>query len=187
MKPRQKNFFSICNTCRSCCCQNARPPITQNRRTRIEEYLVTQGLRVENPFEGTAYVFPRETRDGFCVFFDEETRKCRIYVVKPETCVAGPITFDINLPTGMIEFYLKLEHICPLAGKLQKDPVALEYHLNAAKRELLTLVGDLDADALSAILQINEPDTWKIGETPLSHDVLNRLLNTRARRTSSVP
>jgi Fe-S-cluster containining protein len=186
MKPRQTNFFSICNTCKLCCCQNARPPITQNRRKQIEEYLLTQDLRVDKPFETTEYVFPRETKDGFCVFFDEETRRCRVYAVKPETCVAGPITFDINLQTGKIEFYLKLERICPLAGTLKKDMVALEKHVTSAKRELLTLVGELDAEALTAILQIDEPETWKIGEASLSKDVLERLRNPHAGRKGSV-
>jgi len=141
---------------------------------------------VDEPFEMTEYVFPRETRDGFCVFFDKETRKCQVNVVKPETCVAGPITFDINLQTGKIEFYLKFERICPLAGKLEKDMVALEKHLTSAKRELLTLVGELDAEALTAILQIDEPETCKIGETSLSKGVLEKLRNTHARRKGSV-
>ena len=186
MKPRQTNFFSICNTCKLWCCQNAKPPITQKRRKIIEEYLLAQGLRVNKLFEMTEYVFPRETRDGFCVFFNEETRRCRVYIVKPETCVAGPITFDINLQMGKMEFYLKFERICPLAGKLEKDMVALEKHLNSAKRELLTLVGELEAEALSAILQIDEPETWKIGETSLSKEVLERLRNQHARRKGSV-
>jgi len=141
---------------------------------------------VDKSFEISEYVFPRETRDGFCVFFDEETRRCRVYVVKPETCVAGPITFDINLQMGKIEFYLKFERTCPLAGKLKKDMIALENHLNSAKRELLTLVGELDTEALLAILQIDEPETWKIGETSLNKDVLERLRNTHARRKGSV-
>jgi hypothetical protein len=106
--------------------------------------------------------------------------------VKPETCVAGPITFDINLQTGKIEFYLKFERICSLAGKLKKDQVALEKHLNSAKQELLTLVGELDFEALSAILQITETETYKIGESSLSEDVLERLRNTRARRKDGV-
>jgi len=182
MKPRQKNFFSICGTCKSCCCQNARPPITQKRRKLIEDYLLAQGLRVDNPFETTEYVFPRETGDGFCVFFDEETRKCQVYSVKPETCVAGPITFDINLQTGKIEFYLKFERICPLAGSLKKNQIALEKHLSSAKRELLTLVGELDAEALSAILKIDESETRKIGEALLSKEVLERQQKIRARR-----
>jgi hypothetical protein len=147
---------------------------------------LTQDLRVNKPFETTEYVFPRETKDGFCVFFDKETRRCRVYAVKPETCVAGPITFDINLQTGKIEFYLKLERVCPLAGTLKKDMSALEKHMTSAKRELLTLVGELDAEALTAILQIDEPETWKIGEASLSKDILERLRNPHARRKSSV-
>jgi hypothetical protein len=186
MKQRQKNYFLICSTCKSCCCQNARPPITQKRRKLIEEYCLAQDLRIDKFFETTEYVFPQETDDGFCIFFDEKTRKCQIYVVKPETCVAGPITFDINLKTGKIKFYLKFERICSLAGSLKKDRVALKNHLNSAKRELLTLVGELDAEALSAILQIDEPETHKIGEASLNKEVLEGLQKIRARRKSAI-
>ena len=186
MKQRQKNFFSVCALCISCCCQNARPPITQKRRKLIEDYRLAQGLSKDKSFDTTEYVFPRETGDGFCVFFDAETRKCQIYSVKPETCVAGPITFDINLQTGKIEFYLKFERICPLAGSLKKDQVALKKHLTSAKRELLTLVGELDSEALSAILQIDEPETCKIGEASLSKDVLERQRNIHTRRKSVI-
>lgn len=147
---------------------------------------MAQGLRVDNPFETTEYVFPRETGDGFCVFFDEETRKCQVYSVKPETCVAGPITFDINLQTGKIEFYLKFERICPLASSLKKNQIALEKHLSSAKRELLTLVGKLNAEALSAILKIDESETRKIGEALLSKEVLKRQQKIRARRKGAI-
>ncbi len=186
MKPRQKNFFKVCRICRIVCCQHARPPITPHRRQILQAAFDTPEALREDLFETTTYTFPRETRDGFCVFFDPETRKCRVYAVKPETCVAGPITFDINLQTGTLELYLKLESICPLAGQLRRTPQMLADHVITAKRELLQLVRDLDTEALAAILQIDEPDTWKIGDVALSPDILNKLRTAQTHRQDPV-
>jgi hypothetical protein len=47
---------------------------------------------------------------------------------------------------------------------------------------LLTLIVELDDEALSAILQIDEPETCKIGEASLSKDVLERQRNIQTRR-----
>ncbi len=186
MKPRQQNFFNVCSICGIVCCHHARPPITRQRRQILQAALGTPESSSKDLFETTTYTFPHETRDGFCVFFDHDTRKCRVYAVKPETCVAGPITFDINLHTGKLELYLKLESICPLAGQLRKDPQVFGTHVNAAKRELLRLVHDLDADALAAILHIDEPDTRKIGEVALSPNILNKLWAAQAHRQGPV-
>ncbi len=171
----QNNFFQVCRKCKFYCCQKARPPVTRRRKKILENYLVAQGLKIEEPFDRTTYTFIRETSDGFCVFFDKETGKCLAHSVKPETCVAGPITFDINLQTGKIEWFLKSESICPLAGILYKDKArALENHLSSAKKELQTLVHELDGDALCAILKIEEPETFKIGEDSLSPEILEK-------------
>jgi hypothetical protein len=89
--------------------------------------------------------------------------------------VAGPITFNINPQTSKIEWFLKTEKICPLAGALFNSKVELQRHMASAKRELLTLVHDLDAEALQAILTIEEPDTFKIGEDDLDAEVLSKL------------
>lgn len=164
---RQENFFHICNACPIRCCKDARPPITNERKRIIEKYLEDNGVSILNPFIQTDYTFPREDEEGYCVFHEKETKKCKIHPVKPETCVAGPITFDINSKTGKIEWYLKTEKICPLAGKLCKDPNMLEIHLKSAKREILRLIRQLDPKALNAILKIEEPETFKIDETEL--------------------
>jgi hypothetical protein len=124
----------------------------------------------------TDYVFPREDEEGYCVFHDKETRKCLIHPVKPETCVAGPITFDINLETGKIEWFLKTEKICPLAGKLYKNQKMLQKHLKSAKKEILKLVHQLDSKALKAILKIEEPETFKIGEDEIEKEKLFLLI-----------
>ena len=142
----------------------------------IESYLKGNGTHVEDAFEEKkAYRFPREIEERRCCFFDRKTKKCQVHAVKPETCVAGPITFDINGDTGKIEWYLKTEKICPLAGALFRSKNELQRHVESAKRELLTLVHDLDAEALQLILKIKEPDTFKIGEDDLDAEVLRKL------------
>lgn len=173
---RQVNFFNVCENCPTSCCIGARPPVTSKRKMTIENYLKATGLAIENAFEEkNVYTFPKETEGNKCIFLDKNTKKCSIHPVKPETCVAGPITFDINLKTGEIEWFLKAEKICPLAGVLYKNKWELQSYLESARRELLKLVNDLDAEALQAILKIEEPDTFKIGEDDLNPEVLAKL------------
>jgi len=172
---RQANFFQVCGGCRIGCCSGARPPITAKRKAIIENYLKEEHVKVDKPFDKRVYMFPRETEDGYCIFFQKETRRCQIHPVKPETCVAAPITFDINLQTGKIEWFLKMEKICPLAGELYKHEKALLSHTRSAKREILNLVRDLNPAELHEILKIEEPDTFKIGEDDLDPVVLAQL------------
>lgn len=172
---RQRDFFDVCGKCRISCCQNARPPTTIERRKTIEAFLKRQGFNAENLFEQSAYTFPKEDAEGYCVFYDKKTRKCQIHPVKPETCVAGPITFDVNTKTGMVEWYLKMEKICPLAGAMYKNKAVLERHLESAKREIRRLLRELDDEALRAILRIEEPETFKIGEEKAEKEVLRKL------------
>jgi hypothetical protein len=172
---RQSNFFDICDRCSVTCCRSARPPLTLRRRQIIDAYLKEQGFRIENPFTQTAYFFPREDAEGYCVFYDKKKKKCRIHPVKPETCVAGPITFDINMKTQKIEWHLKKEKICSLARAVGKNEETLKKHLVSAKREILKLVGDLDSKSLKAILEIGEPETFKIGEDDIRKDLLDKL------------
>jgi len=138
--------------------------------------LNTHGFQVSNPFENSGYAFPRELDDGYCIFFDKTTRKCQIHPVKPETCVAGPVTFDINLETGEIEWFLKKDKICPLASVLYRDRATFKKHMKSAKREVLRLVRDLDAEALRTILTIEEPETFKIGADALDSKVVAKLM-----------
>jgi Fe-S-cluster containining protein len=172
---RQEDFFNVCANCKISCCQNARPPITRERRKIIEEYLKEQKIPIQNPFIKTIYTFPREDTEGYCVFYDKKTRKCKVHPVKPETCVAGPITFDINTQTQKIEWYLKMEKICPLAGVLYKNGEVLKKHLESAKKEILRLVRELEPEALRAILKIEEPETFKIDQDPIESYILDKL------------
>jgi len=174
-KSRQADFFSVCVNCPLCCCNGARPPVTSKRKRIIQDFLNAKGFRGSNPFEERDYTFLRETEDGRCIFLDTSTMKCQIHHVKPETCVAGPVTFDINLKTKKIEWLLKMEKICPLSGILCEHKEALEKHIKSAKREILRLVRDLDAQALRIILAIEEPDTFKIDEDSLNSKIVAKL------------
>jgi Fe-S-cluster containining protein len=172
---RQSDFLNVCAKCGIDCCNGARPPLTAKRKKLIKSYLEANGGFVSNPFEDREYAFPTEIDTGHCTFFDKDSAKCRIHPVKPETCVAGPITFDINVKTGKIEWFLKMEKICLLAGVLNQDKAALEKHMKSAKREILRLVRGLDSLALRAILTIEEPDTFKIDEDNLDSKVITKL------------
>ncbi|MEM2995333.1 MAG: YkgJ family cysteine cluster protein [Candidatus Bathyarchaeia archaeon] len=174
-KERQNNFFNVCGECKIDCCKNAKPPITDERKKIIENHLKNNEIFIENPFTKTAYTFPREDAEGYCIFYDKKTKKCQIHIVKPETCVAGPITFDINMQTRKIEWYLKMEKICPLAGILHKNGEMLKKHLESAKKEITRLVRELNPEALKAILKIEEPETFKIDEDTIEDTILNKL------------
>lgn len=134
------------------------------------------------PFVKEDYTHPRETAEGYCVFFDAKTKRCRVHSVKPETCVAGPITFDINVSKGRMVWYLKRKKICGLAGSLHHDEGRLCEHLKSAQRELTTLVENLPPGDLLSILRIPEPDTFKIGEAELNPKVLTALRRARRRK-----
>ena len=174
---RESAFFDVCSQCQTLdCCLGSRPPLTPRRVRIIEAYLKEQGIQVKNPLMKAAYVFPKEGKEGFCVFNDRKTKKCLVHAVKPETCVAGPVTFDVNSKTQKLEFHLKKETICPLAGRLYEDKEQLNKHLKLAKKEIKRLVKELDAEALKTILKIEEPETFKIDEDPLNNDILDKLV-----------
>lgn len=181
VKDRKENdFFNVCSQCMTSCCINARPPLTRKRTRTIRAYLREQRIPTKEPFVQASYTFPREDSEGYCIFNDRKTGKCKIHAVKPETCVAGPVTFDVNAKTGKIEWHLKKDTICPLAGRLYLDKARLEEHLALAKSEINALVTELDGEALSAILKIEEPDTFKIGEEAAEKGTLNKLSQERS-------
>jgi uncharacterized protein len=167
--------FDVCSTCHVTCCIDANPPLTSGREETIVTHLKEQKKSVENVFVHGGYTHPAADVEGRCVFYNTQTRRCKIHQVKPETCKAGPITFDINLKTGKVEWFLKKGAICALAQKLAENKEALQSHLEGAEPELLRLISELDADALKEILKIQEPETFKIGETSLPKGTLAKL------------
>lgn len=165
---RQDNFFNVCGQCKISCCKDARPPVSPKRRKIIEDFLGTHPIQgVQPPYftRENKYTHPREDENGYCIFYNKKTRLCRIHSIKPETCVAGPITFDVNPKTKKLEYYIKMEKICPLAGRIYKmKDGTLQKHVTSAKREIRRLVLDIEPESLKAILKIEEPDTFKVDE-----------------------
>jgi Fe-S-cluster containining protein len=151
------------------------PPLTFKRKKIIEDYLREQKIHVEHPFTDEAYSYPAVDAMGFCVFYDKDTRKCLVHPVKPETCRAGPVTFDINCRTRKVEWYLKTPEVCALARILRGNDNLFRAHFRVAKEEILRLIYELEPKALQAILKIEEPQTVKIGEDDLPMGVIEKL------------
>lgn len=55
-----------------------------------------------------------EFRNGDCVFFDGETRKCRVYAARPRQCRTWPF-WDSNVRTP--ESWAGTCQVCPGSGK----------------------------------------------------------------------
>ena len=167
--------FDVCCECKVTCCQEAKPPLTKERKKIIKAYLKNQGISIRRPFAEAGYSYPAVDAAGFCVFYDKTSKKCLVHPVKPETCKAGPVTFDINRSAGKVEWFLKTGEICIFAPKLYQNQGKFNEHLNVAKEEVLRLICSLDTAALLAILKIPEPQTFKIGEEALPKEAAKKL------------
>jgi Fe-S-cluster containining protein len=172
---RKTSSFDVCCRCKYGCCQNVNPPLTLKRKRLIEAYLRRQKIRVEKPFTNEAYSYPVVDAMGLCVFYEKDTRKCLVHPVNPETCRAGPVTFDINCRTRKVEWYLKTAEVCELAKALCENGSLFGNHFKVAREQLLRLICGLDPEALQAILKIEEPQTVKIGEEDLPEEVMEKL------------
>jgi Fe-S-cluster containining protein len=172
---RKTCAFDVCCQCKNGCCQNVNPPLTLKRKRLIRDYIREQKIRVDNPFTNEAYSYPAVDANGFCVFYDKTTRKCLVHPVKPETCRAGPVTFDVNRHTQKVEWYLKTAEACPLAKILCGNNNSFKAHFKVSRGELLRLICGLDSKALQAILKIEEPQTVKIGEDELPKEIIKKL------------
>jgi Fe-S-cluster containining protein len=172
---RKTSSFDVCCQCKSGCCQGVKPPLTLKRTKLIEDYLIEQKIQAERLFVNEAYSYPAEDATGFCVFYDKDTKKCLVHPVKPETCRAGPVTFDINCRTRKVEWYLKTAEVCELAKALCENSNLFGKHFEVAREQLLRLICELDSKALQAILKIEEPQTVKIGEDDLPKKVMEKL------------
>jgi uncharacterized protein len=164
--------FDVCSQCRSICCQDAKPPLTEKRKKVLKEYMQKQKINIKEPFDKSDYSYPAVDEQVYCRLFNKQTGKCYVHPVKPETCVSGPITFDINFRTKKVEWFLKKEALCPFAGVLYRNRAAFKNHLTVAKKQITQLIGELSAEELRAIVKIDEPMTFKIGEDDLSPQVI---------------
>ena len=167
--------FDVCSNCKLSCCVDANPPLTTQREKTIENYLKNEKISFKRPFVREEYSHPASDADGVCVFFSKKTGECIVHAVKPETCKAGPVTFDINLTTRKIEWFLKKVSICRFAPKLREKQVQFSEHFEVAKEEITRLICNLETEELLAILKISEPETIKIGENELPRAIIHKL------------
>ena len=167
--------FDVCCECKVSCCQDAKPPLTSERKKIIKAYLKKQGINIKQPFVKAGYSYPAVDAAGFCVFYEKATKKCLVHQVKPETCIAGPITFDVNCHTGKVEWFLKTSEICVFAPKLYQNRERFVEHFKVAREEILRLMCNLDSEALRTVLKVEEPQTFKLSEDDLPKEAAKKL------------
>ncbi len=149
-----------CNECHLAggCCFEARPPLSQERI----DILLENGVSAD-AVEFAGYKRLRLRKDGFCVLFKDG--KCSIHSVKPETCVAGPFTFDIE--GNMLQIFIKRESICPMVRFLKANRKAYDGLFEASVEKIMDLVNSVPPSEMAEILKIEEPETDLVAEIRL--------------------
>ena len=101
--------------------------------------------------------------DGFCVLFQDG--KCSIHSIKPETCVAGPFTFDMK--GNVLQIFIKRESICPMVRFLKANRKAFDGLFEASVERIMELVNSVPPEEMAEILKIDEPETDLVAEIRL--------------------
>lgn len=149
----------ICEKCGGRCCYYAKPPLTEERIS----ILLDHGMTFDDIlFQSYRKLDTKST--GFCVGFRDG--KCKVQGVKPETCVAGPFTFDVR--NDKLEIYLKKERLCDLVAFLKNNPEVYQEQYDLALQSICHLVKTLPSEELAEVLKVEESDTDLVGEVPLS-------------------
>jgi len=148
---------SICMRCDSHCCHDAHPPISPSCYERLIKAGIDPAM-----FESEGYTRLKTKKNRECILL--VNGKCSIHSCKPETCRAGPFTFDVR--GDVIEIFLKYPSICPMVRLLKEVPEAYGQQYDAAVRSITHLVRNLPEDELAAVCRIDEPETEKAGEIP---------------------
>lgn len=140
------------------CCFEARPPLSQERI----DILTANGVDL-NAIELNGYKRLKLRQDGFCILFRDG--KCSIHSFKPETCVAGPFTFDIV--DNKLQIFLKQETICPMVRFLKADRKAYDSLFEVSVQKIMDLVAAIPPEEMAEILKIEEPETDLVAEIDL--------------------
>ena len=152
----EEKATEVCKKCGGRCCMDAHPPLTDERIRILADNDVP-----EDNIEFAGYKRLKVKADNMCVMFGENGL-CAIHAFKPETCVAGPFTFDVK--EGIIEIFLKKESICPLVAVLKQDRKAYVQQYKTAVDKIIRVVAFLPEEELSTVCSIEEPDTDKVEE-----------------------
>jgi Fe-S-cluster containining protein len=146
--------------CGGHCCDEAHPPISGNCHQRLLAAGVHPAV-----FETEGYRRLKVNPDLTCILMKEN--KCTIHAIKPETCRAGPFTFDVK--GDRIRVFLKHASICPIVTLLKEVPEAYGQQFDLAVKNLTNLVSYLTDEEIEAINRIEEPDTDLVAEIPRGH------------------
>jgi Fe-S-cluster containining protein len=149
-----------CNECHLVggCCFDARPPLSQERI----DILLKNGVSAD-AVEFAGYKRLRLKPNGFCVLFQDG--KCSIHSIKPETCVAGPFTFDMK--GNILQIFIKRESICPMVRFLKANRKAFDGLFEASVERIMELVDKVPPLEMAEILKIDEPETDLVAEIKL--------------------
>jgi hypothetical protein len=82
--------------------------------------------------------------------------------MNPDTCRAGPFTFDRE--GDVIVIFLKYKRICPLVKLFKEIPEAYQQQYNLAVKSITNLVSNLTCDDIDARSCLEEPDTEEVSE-----------------------
>lgn len=148
----------ICDKCGGRCCYFAKPPLTEERIS----ILLENGMTLDDIVFGTYRKLDCKST-GFCVGFKDG--RCRVQHVKPETCVAGPFTFDIR--NDKLEIYLKQERICELVAFLKSNPEVYKEQYDLALQNIAQLLKALPKEELAELLKVEEDATDLVVKLPL--------------------
>jgi len=141
--------------CGGHCCDDAHPPISLN----CQERLLAAGVS-QTAFETNGYRRLRTNPDHTCILMKDNM--CLIHAIKPETCRAGPFTFDVDGDT--IRIFLKHASICPIVTLLKEVPEAYGQQYDLALENITNLVAHLTDAEIREINRIDEPDTDLVAE-----------------------
>lgn len=147
----------ICSLCGGTCCNDACPPISQT----CYERLVNSGVSPDC-FEQNGYRRLKTKDNGTCTLL--ENGRCTIHSIKPETCRAGPFTFDVKDNT--IKIFLKYPTHCPVVGYLRSASDAYWQHFERAVSDITQLMQNFSREELDHICRIEEPKTERVAEIP---------------------
>jgi Fe-S-cluster containining protein len=152
----EEKATEVCKECGGRCCMDAHPPLTEERI----QIMTDNGVPADK-IEFAGYKRLKVREDHMCVMF-KDNGLCAIHGFKPETCVAGPFTFDVK--EGVIEIYLKKESICPLVAVLKQDRKSYDEQYKMAVDKIVRVVAFLPEEELLTVCTIEEPDTEKVEE-----------------------
>ena len=147
----------ICMQCGGHCRVDAHPPVSRSCSGRPAPAVVSEDL-----FGEAGYKRLKVPEDGACIL--SKNGKCALYTIKPETCRAGPFTFDSK--GHIIEIYLKYSRTCPLVTLLKETYQEYQIQYDLAEKSITRHVRNLTQDEIDPACRIDEPEPEKVSKIP---------------------